>query len=277
MLSERKAPENSAKLYKIGTKRIGNDGNTWIIGKNEDGLKRWALYKKKIINTENNTKGFSDFNSFDFNVYDKIKEYKGVYEMIMKKSLDYKIDINPENIVNNETIIKYSKTKSNLLTLFKKRQHETKMIVIGYLEGNNFKWYNSARYYYLNHGLQLIYNEKVLESIKKLFSSQLISLPNKYSQIIIYLLSLFGNPNISNFIRLQTSDNILFFINIKIPILVPNFEKLSQYIIYQLNEMTDELTDMKNKNNIKTLEYYSSRKIKDNIKGHKINYNINLL
>ena len=73
MSSERKAPEKSAKLYKIGTKKIGNDGNIWIIGKNEVGLKRWALYKKKIINTENNTKGFSNFNSFDFYVYDKIR------------------------------------------------------------------------------------------------------------------------------------------------------------------------------------------------------------
>jgi hypothetical protein len=40
------SPTESATLYKLGTKKIGNDGNKWIIVENKDGVKRWKLYKK---------------------------------------------------------------------------------------------------------------------------------------------------------------------------------------------------------------------------------------
>lgn len=44
----RKSPTASATLYKIGTKKTGNDGNTWIIVENKNGIKRWQLYKKSV-------------------------------------------------------------------------------------------------------------------------------------------------------------------------------------------------------------------------------------
>lgn len=42
----RPSPTDSATLYKIGTKKKGNDNNMWIVVKNVNGIKRWKLYKK---------------------------------------------------------------------------------------------------------------------------------------------------------------------------------------------------------------------------------------
>ena len=47
MKSIRPSPTKSATLYKIGTIKIGNDGNKWIIAENTNGVKRWKLYKKE--------------------------------------------------------------------------------------------------------------------------------------------------------------------------------------------------------------------------------------
>lgn len=43
---ERKGPEQSATLYKVGTKKTGLDGNKWIITETQTGIKRWKLFKK---------------------------------------------------------------------------------------------------------------------------------------------------------------------------------------------------------------------------------------
>lgn len=43
---ERKSPSKSATLYKVGTKKKGNDGNIWIIVEASNGVKRWQLHKK---------------------------------------------------------------------------------------------------------------------------------------------------------------------------------------------------------------------------------------
>tara|TARA_Y100000389_G_scaffold22767_1_gene19475 strand:+ start:10558 stop:11310 length:753 start_codon:yes stop_codon:yes gene_type:complete len=42
----RKGPEESATKFKIGTKKIGNDGNYWIIKKNKNGVQRWVKDNK---------------------------------------------------------------------------------------------------------------------------------------------------------------------------------------------------------------------------------------
>lgn len=44
----RKSPYKSATLYKEGTKKIGLDGNIWIIKSNSNGIKKWVMYKKNI-------------------------------------------------------------------------------------------------------------------------------------------------------------------------------------------------------------------------------------
>ena len=43
----RPSPTESATKYKIGTKKKGNDNNTWIVVKTKNGIKRW----KKLSNT----------------------------------------------------------------------------------------------------------------------------------------------------------------------------------------------------------------------------------
>jgi len=50
-MPERKSPEQSATLYKIGTKKTGNDKNIWIVKENKNGIKRWILFKKPIKET----------------------------------------------------------------------------------------------------------------------------------------------------------------------------------------------------------------------------------
>ncbi len=50
----RKSPTDSATLYKIGTKKKGNDGNIWVIVENKNKVKRWQLYKNPINKMENN-------------------------------------------------------------------------------------------------------------------------------------------------------------------------------------------------------------------------------
>ena len=44
---KRPSPTESATLYKVGIKKIGSDGNKWIIAENKNGIKRWKLYKIK--------------------------------------------------------------------------------------------------------------------------------------------------------------------------------------------------------------------------------------
>lgn len=42
----RKSPSESATFYNLGTKKIGNDGNIWIIVETSNNIKRWKLFKK---------------------------------------------------------------------------------------------------------------------------------------------------------------------------------------------------------------------------------------
>ncbi len=44
--SSRPSPSQSATLYKEGTKKKGNDGNTWIVAETVSGVKRWKLHRK---------------------------------------------------------------------------------------------------------------------------------------------------------------------------------------------------------------------------------------
>ena len=48
MSTTRKSPTESATLYKVGPKKIGNDGNKWIIVENKNNVKKWQLYNRRI-------------------------------------------------------------------------------------------------------------------------------------------------------------------------------------------------------------------------------------
>ena len=98
-MSDRKSPSKSATLYKVGTKKTGNDGNKWIVETNKNKVKRWVLYKKvsKKISKKPSVKVSKNqsislskisypsgiFNSDDYWILEVIKSYKNVYELII--------------------------------------------------------------------------------------------------------------------------------------------------------------------------------------------------
>lgn len=45
-IKTRKSPSKSATIYKVGTKKTGNDGNKWTVVKDVNGVKKWIMYKK---------------------------------------------------------------------------------------------------------------------------------------------------------------------------------------------------------------------------------------
>jgi hypothetical protein len=47
-MSERKSPTQSATLYKVGTKKKGNDGNIWIIVENKNYIKNGNYIKNQL-------------------------------------------------------------------------------------------------------------------------------------------------------------------------------------------------------------------------------------
>src|ERR1044071_1377084 len=49
---DRPSPSKSATLFKVGTKKKGNDGNVWIIKENSKGVKKWYLYRKVMNKTQ---------------------------------------------------------------------------------------------------------------------------------------------------------------------------------------------------------------------------------
>ena len=40
---DRPSPSESATLFEINTKKVGNDGNTWVIVENKNHVKKWKL------------------------------------------------------------------------------------------------------------------------------------------------------------------------------------------------------------------------------------------
>lgn len=46
--SSRPSPTESATLFKEGTTKVGNDGNTWIIAINKNGVKQWKKDKEDL-------------------------------------------------------------------------------------------------------------------------------------------------------------------------------------------------------------------------------------
>jgi len=87
----RPSPSSSATLFKIGTKKKGNDGNIWIVSELENGIKRWKLYKKPTKKTKKNNKIYTivfcePFTSLGYIL--KIKKIKingDMYDKLIKK------------------------------------------------------------------------------------------------------------------------------------------------------------------------------------------------
>jgi hypothetical protein len=92
-MTDRKSPQESATLYKIGTKKKGNDNNIWIIAENKNGVKRWMLYKKTNSKktSKTNSKKTSKTNSKKNNNIDDCNSYDDCADKkkIMSNPNDY--------------------------------------------------------------------------------------------------------------------------------------------------------------------------------------------
>jgi hypothetical protein len=305
-MSERKGPESSATLYKVGTKKTGNDGNTWIIQENKNGVKRWVLYKIKsskksskkpskkpskksskkpskksskksskktskqiIIKTENNY----IFDSFDIMVFDKIMEYKPIYELIMRKSIEYIIDI-PKEIFDNFLSSKYVynvniENKNDI-----NDNYTAELEPLGMIYENTFIWNNETRLYFgeniITGIIKHVQNNLVINTIKKLFNNNRIEFPKKYVNIIPYICSLFVNPEYSNIVRFINRDGYHIFFDITQQLDVPYFIESTNYILNDLHNMKEN----RGSNNSEILvrkKNKSTRMIKEDILFHKTN------
>ena len=81
----RKGPSESATKYKVGTRKIGNDGNIWIVKTASNGIQRWNKIKnnskKKIIPKFNN----KTISKKDISI-EKLKQLKKKYKVSVSGS-----------------------------------------------------------------------------------------------------------------------------------------------------------------------------------------------
>jgi hypothetical protein len=117
----RKSPTESATLYKIGTKKNGNDGNKWVVIESSNGVKRWKLFKK-ILDVKESSKitklgllflDFIEDDSLFPNSPEEVKNLNKDYLKLWKILKDNKfIEIIPKTKYVNET---YSMTGENFI------------------------------------------------------------------------------------------------------------------------------------------------------------------
>ena len=78
----RKGPSESATKYKVGTRKLGNDGNMWIITKASNGIHRWIKVKNNLtkkIKSKSNNKTIS---KKDISI-EKLKKLNKKYKVII--------------------------------------------------------------------------------------------------------------------------------------------------------------------------------------------------
>ncbi len=90
----RKYPSKSATLYKVGTIKMGNDGNKWIIVENKSGIKRWQLHKKldKKLQLPEKFENVEEFEKFALQYAKDHIDEPGYIWMKTKQLEDYNID-----------------------------------------------------------------------------------------------------------------------------------------------------------------------------------------
>jgi len=269
-MADRKAPIKSATLYKVGTKKTGNDGNMWIVEKNKNKVNRWVLYKKssKKISLSKSKPTYSYktsypsgiFNSDDYWILEIIKSYKNIYDYIIHKSLEYKIDITPSNYISGTSKVSYFKPN-----VYNPYTNVVDMHIVGYLDENTFTWNSSQRNtHYQTFRTTIapyIYNQDTINTLVKLFSYNQITFPEKYRNTIPYLLSYMYDPkkaNIIKFVETYPSHHFTFaFMWMSLDI--PNWHKMTAYINNEFNNTNyyggDEKTNNKNKRLLKDDPY----------------------
>lgn len=233
-----KYPSKSPSSYDINKKKKSSDKNTYIVEEDKNGKKQWKLYK---IHKDNS---FSDFTDDDYSVFDIFIQYKKVYDLIIERSLEYKINITFD-AKEAKFNIEYKKLSDN------KKFTKTTGFLIGKLVNNTFVWNDIFRKIYKDlfvDDSKYSIKYKFIKSILILFDHKIITFPKKYRQLIPCILSFYDD--IFHSIRFAEDDisNDFTFFAIPLPLDKLPYETTSR------NNIIKQLTDMnggsyKKKNN----------------------------
>ena len=136
----RPSPTQSATLYTVGTKKTGNDGNTWIISQNINGTKRWKLYKKV---SKKESKKVSK------------KKIKSLYNFGFTPVFEKKLD----KIMELHNKVVYDKIKNNIIPELNKLDIKT-YIIPQPLSKNGHYFTDYASEY-----IQEVYNKDIIERL----------------------------------------------------------------------------------------------------------------
>ena len=91
-VSVRKSPSVSATAYQVGTKKIGNDGNLWVIVRDSRGVQRWQKYSGK-----DNTETLSRVSQ---NIEPKMTNLKDVYNDLNSKFYGLRLNEETEDNIS---------------------------------------------------------------------------------------------------------------------------------------------------------------------------------
>jgi hypothetical protein len=81
----RKGPSESATKYKVGTRKLGNDGNVWIVKKAVNGVQRWAKIKNNSIKKIKSKSKNKTVSKKDLSL-EKLKQLKKKYKVSVNGS-----------------------------------------------------------------------------------------------------------------------------------------------------------------------------------------------
>lgn len=226
-----------------------------------------VIIKKYYINEninkvilDNMIKNSNTFGQEDVPVFEVLKSYKNIYDMIIHKSLEYDIKVSPSNITTGNTNVDYYQK-----TPYYSGPYRASMHIIGYLNGNTFTWNKFTKkdhyYTYLSTLAPLIKNNNSLLTLEKLFSYDQITFSERYKNIIPYFLSYMYDPKKANIIRFVDVNGYYTYIFITISLNIPYWYQITDYIIDEMNRRTyiggsNKITG-------------TSRLLKDDEKSHK--------
>ena len=177
------------------------------------------------------------FDNDDHLILEIIRGYKNVYEYIIHKSLEYRIDITPNNYISGTSKVSYFTPN-----VYNSYTYVVDMHIVGYLDGNTFTWNNSQmNTHYQKFRTSIapyIYNQYTINTLIKLFSYNQITFPEKYRYTIPYLLSYMYDPKKANIIRFSEnlySNHHNTFAFMEMSLDIPNWSQMVLYINSELN------------------------------------------
>ena len=181
---QRKSPEQSATKYKLGTKKTGLDGNTWIIAENKNNIKRWVLFKvkqnkqstkssssktnKKSSSSKSNNKSSSSKTKIKKRADSKTNKKSTAKTPAKKTSKDSlkKTKSSSNDGKNNLQTIIYDRRTKKLERYYRGKWYRVTAknlqdIKLSQENYNNFSWPKSFNLYDISHFLQQ--EEKIIK------------------------------------------------------------------------------------------------------------------